>query len=256
MPTDALRPVLARDGIFNARDLGGLPAADGLVVRSRAVVRADALHRCGPASVKGLHDHGVRLVLDLRDDTEREHEGVFDGAGIDVEHLPVLDPAYTWDSGDLEPVDLLPHRYAEILTSFAPRFTAGLERIASAEGAVAYHCAVGKDRTGLLTALLLGVLGSPPEVIVADYARSARAGAVQVSWLWVFGSPAGQVDDRDLAEGVWSARPATMAATLARLDAQHGGVTGYLRDAGLGAEVVAELRARLLVPADASEPEE
>ena len=158
MPTTALRPVLARDGIFNVRDLGGTPVAGGRV-RPGVVVRADALHRCGTASVTGLHRHGIRLVLDLRDDTERDHEGVFDGAGIEVEHLPVLDPAYRWDHDTLAPGDQLAHRYREILGSFAPRFTAALERIADAPGGVAYHCAVGKDRTGLLTALLLGAAG-------------------------------------------------------------------------------------------------
>jgi protein-tyrosine phosphatase len=247
VPTDALRPLLARDGIFNARDLGGTPAAPGLVVRPHAVVRADALHRCAPASAHSLWEHGVRTVIDLRDDTERDHEGVFDGAGIDVVHLPVLDPAYRWDHDELAPRDVLVHRYAEILTSFASRFTAALEHLAGAHGGVAYHCAVGKDRTGLLTALLLGVLGSPREVIVADYARSSRAVAVQVNWLSWFGSPAGHVTDTDLDEGVWSARPEVMAATLDLLDDAHGGVDGYLRDAGLDDAVVASLRARLLV---------
>jgi hypothetical protein len=83
-------------------------------------------------------------------------------------------------------------------------------------------------------------------VIVEDYARSARAGAVQVSWLWAFGSPAGQVDDVDLFDGVWSARPATMVDTLRWLEAEHGGVAGYLAGAGLDAAVVSRLRSRLL----------
>jgi protein-tyrosine phosphatase len=246
MPTTALRPTLARDGIFNARDLGGTPVAAGGRVRPGLVVRADALHRCGPASAAGLRQHGVRLVLDLRDDTEREHEGVFDGAGIDVEHLPVLDPAYRWDHDTMAPSELLAHRYQEILGAFAPRFATALERIADAPGGVAYHCAVGKDRTGLLTALLLGALGSTDDVIVDDYALSARAGAVQVAWLWSYGSPAGRVDDVELFDGVWSARPATMERTLAWLATEHGGIPGYLRGAGLGDAVVTRLRSRLV----------
>lgn len=250
MPTDRLRPILARDGIFNARDLGGLAGAHGTVVRPGAVVRADALQRCGPESVRVLRRHGVTRVVDLRDDVEREHDGVFEGAGIDVLHLPVLDPAYTWDNRDVAvaPADVLRQRYAEILTSFAPRFTVALQAIAGSDGCVAYHCAVGKDRTGLLTALLLGALGSPREVIVSDYARSARVNALQVSWLWSNGLPAGRVSDEELSDGVWSARPSTMEATLDHLDAEHGGVTGYLRHAGLADDVVAGLRDRLLIP--------
>jgi protein-tyrosine phosphatase len=247
VPTDRLRPVLARDGIFNARDLGGIPGADGRIVRPGAVVRADALHRAGPDSAAGLHRHGVRLVLDLRGHAEQQEEGVFDGDGIDVEHLPVLDPAYRWEHEELAPRDVLPLRYAEILDGFAGRFADGLVRIAAAPGGVAYHCAVGKDRTGLLTMLLLGALGSPDDVVVADYARSARAGAVQVAWLFWLGSPEGVVAEEDLYEGVWSARPEVMEATLAHLRDRHGGVLGYLADAGVGDEVVEELRGRLLV---------
>ncbi len=245
MPTGALRITLARDGIFNARDLGGLPVGRGRRLRPGLVVRADALHRCGIESAAGLHDHGVRRVIDLRDTSERDHEGVFDGPDVEVLHLPVLDPAYRWDDEAMAPRDVLPHRYAEILTAFSPRFTAALESIAGAPGGVAYHCAVGKDRTGLLTALLLGSLGADRDVIVEDYARSARAVALQVNWLWIRQLPEGQVSEVEMAEGVWSARPETMAATLDRLDRDHGGVAGYLRDAGLDDGVVAELRARL-----------
>jgi protein-tyrosine phosphatase len=245
VPTGALRISLARDGVFNARDLGGLPAGDGRWVRPHVVVRADALHRCGPESARGLHDHGVRRVVDLRDAAERDHEGVFDGPGIEVRHVPVLDPAYRWEDDAMAPGEVLTHRYAEILAAFAPRFAEALADVASAPGGVAYHCAVGKDRTGLLTALLLGALGTPREVIVADYARSARVVALQVNWLWIRQLPEGQVSEVEMAEGVWSARPATMAATLDRLDREHGGVTGYLRDAGLGDDVVDELRSRL-----------
>ena len=114
-------------------------------------------------------------------------------------------------------------------------------------GAVAYHCAVGKDRTGLVTALLLSSLGVPDDAIVADYVRSAAATAVQVQWLWAFGMPGGNTSDEDLAIGVWSARPATMATTLEWLATEHGGAERYLAEQGLDAEVFGVLRAGLLV---------
>lgn len=257
MPTDALRPSLARDGVFNARDLGGLPLAGGAVVRPGALVRADALHRCSTASAVALRDHGVRLVLDLRDDSEREAEGVFEGPGVEVEHHPVLDPAYRWDTEVPPPPEGLPdgasvvlaHRYAEILDAFADRFVAAVGRIATTEGGVAYHCAIGKDRTGLLTALLLGVLGAGRDTIVADYARSARATPIQVNWLVLYGMPTSEVEEEQLDTGVWSARPATMVATLDHLDRTHGGPEQYLLDHGLAAGVPDVLRQRLVAPA-------
>ena len=123
----------------------------------------------------------------------------------------------------------------------------GIELVAEAPGGVAYHCAVGKDRTGLLTALLLGALGVDEDTIVADYARSSLAITVQATWALIYGVYDRPVTDEDLESGVWSARPDTMRATLAWLRAEHGGVEGYLMAAGLAPEVPEALRARLLV---------
>jgi protein-tyrosine phosphatase len=261
VPTVHLRPVLARDGVFNVRDLGGLVTSDGLTVRPRLLLRADALQRCRDRSAAGLAAYGIRTVLDLRDVGERERAGVFGdklegpvhlpgGARVDVPvlHHPVLDPTYEWDHPDLPRSELLPHRYQEILESFHERFCGALVEIAGAGGGVAFHCAIGKDRTGLLAMLLLGLLGVPDEAIIEDYVRSARAVPVQVNWMWSFGLPEGAVDDEDLSVGLWSARAVTMRRTLDWLRAVHGGASGYLREVGLGDDVAAALRGRLLAP--------
>ncbi len=250
MPTLRQRALLARDGIFNVRDLGGMPVRGGVVARRR-VLRGDALHRAG-ASVTVLHDLGVARVLDLRDEVERKEEGVLAADGLEVQHHPVLDPRFPWADDEVEdPAELMAHRYREILTAFGPRFATALTALAevacdTGRGAVAYHCAVGKDRTGLLTALLLGVLGADREVVVADYARSSAATAVQVSWLWSLGHPEGQVDDEELRTGMWSARPETMRATLEWLEVELGGFEGYLTDSGVSGDVIEALRATLV----------
>lgn len=244
-----LRPSLARDGIFNLRDLGGTPADGDSVVRDHLLVRADALQLSSAETARALHEHGIRRVLDLRDDSERSETGTFHpAAGLDIEvvHLPVLDPTYEWEVLDVPRDALLAHRYADILMSFGDRFATAVRTVAEADGGVAFHCAVGKDRTGLLAMLLLGALGSPREAIVADYVRSARAGAVQVARLKVLGLRYGDIDDEEISIGVWSARAVTMESTLDRLDVAHGGIEGYLQSVGVDADVVAALRARLL----------
>jgi len=251
MPHSSLRPGLARDGIVNLRDLGGTPAADGQVVRERVLLRSDALQRSSHETAIALHRHGVRRVLDLRDDSERDESGVFIAAEdhtIEVFHVPVVDPAYSWALDDVDIDHVLAHRYADILEQFGDRFRTAVELVATADGGVAYHCAVGKDRTGLLTLLLLGVLGTPRDAIVADYVRSARVNVLQVARLRVIGHPAGGATDEDLAVGVWSARPETIEATIDLLDDRHGGAVGYLRDAGVDDDVVSVLRDRLLRP--------
>lgn len=268
MPTELLRPVLARDGIFNTRDLGGLPAASGRVVAPRRIIRADALQRAR-GSVTALRDHGIVRVLDLRDEREREHSGVLVAEGIDVQHHPVLDPTFAWHSeADTELSQLLVLRYRDILEAFGPRLGGAVTSIAevvtgppsidatgaSTGAAVAFHCAVGKDRTGLLAALLLSTLGVDPQVIAQDYARSSAATAVQVQWLWSFGMPGGEATDDDMALGVWSARPETMLVTLDWIRTRHGGVESYLASQGVDGDVPAALRSALLVEAVSGGP--
>jgi protein-tyrosine phosphatase len=112
---------------------------------------------------------------------------------------------------------------------------------------VAYHCAIGKDRTGLLTAVLLSILGVDDQVIAADYAKSSAATAVQVQWLWSFGLPGGETNDQDLEIGIWSARPETMLRTLVYLDDEFGGAEQYMIEQGLERDAINTLREALLL---------
>ncbi len=243
------RTVLGRSGIFNARDLGGLPAADG-TVRFGLLVRGDALHRARPDAAQGLADRGVSLVLDLRDAAERDTTAVFAHPDVVTEHRPVLDEAWSWEDEDHDHLPtLLEQRYRSILTQFGGRLAATVQRVADHDGGTAFHCAVGKDRTGLLAALLLGALGVPDDRVVADYARSANATAVQTTWLRYLGRPEGDVRPDELALGLWSARPVTMQHTLEFLHAEFGGATGYLAEHGAGPDTVDQLRQRLVLPA-------
>lgn len=255
MAVPEIRAELARDGIFNTRDLGGLTTSDGSEVRYGRVVRADALHRLNRAKEEFARA-GVTRVIDLRDDTERERAGVLDIDGIEVLHQSMLDPAFGWiDKDEILPTELLRTRYREILSSFGDRLAASLDAIATVvadgvepSGAVAFHCALGKDRTGLLSAMLLSILGVRTEQIVADYTRSANATAVQIQWLWSFGYVDGEALDVDLREGLWSARPETMTATLEWVEDEFGGFDNYVLDQGVGSQVLDSLRGRLLVP--------
>ena len=258
MPTTAQRARLARDGIFNLRDLGGIPLRDGRVLARGRVLRGDSLHRAR-SSVEVLGELGVVRVLDLRDDQERAEEGVLDTEGLDVQHHPVIDPRFAWaDESHEDAATLLAHRYREILVAFGARFATALGSIAELvssrpKGAVAYHCAVGKDRTGLLSALLLGALGAEDDAVVADYVRSGGANAVQLSWLWSLGHPEGSASDEDLYVGLWSARPETMRSTLDWLRDEFGGAAGYLEQSGVPAEVMEALEVGLVAGPDEQE---
>jgi protein-tyrosine phosphatase len=166
----------------NARDLGGLPLVGGGAVRPGALVRSDTVDRLDADGWTALCDHGVRTVIDLRNDDELQPVG---GRPPAVETLVLAhdgleeDPAFwatMWDDPRFgSPLYFPPH-----LERFPHRSARVLHAIAHAKpGGVLVHCQGGRDRTGLICALALTVAGAEPEAIADDYARSFEGAAAQ-----------------------------------------------------------------------------
>lgn len=156
-------------GVLNLRDVGGYPAAAGQI-RWGTLLRSDALHRLDAAGVAWLARTGVRTVIDLRTDAEAEHApSALAGLAARREHVSLL-------HGDLDslPVDLeAVYRY--LITHCGAAIAAAVRALA-APGALpaVVHCSAGKDRTGIVVALVLDTVGVPDAVIAADYALTAR----------------------------------------------------------------------------------
>jgi protein-tyrosine phosphatase len=225
----------------NVRDLGGLPAAGGAHIRDRALIRADSLDRLSPESLKLLEDEPISLILDLRNA----------GEGGNRRHPFEGDPRY-------RPMPLIDPRRERVREERAKRtlgaiYSSGLDRnarcivdimaaIADApEGAVVVHCAVGKDRTGMIVALTLSAAGVPDEVIAEDYAFSAECLREEFD---AFLSGFEGAELAHLAERM-SAEPATILQMLAHARENYGGVEEYLLAKGLGADRLERLRKRL-----------
>jgi len=219
---------------MNVRDLGGLPTADGRIIRRGALVRADALDRLSPEGWAALEAHGVRTVIDLRNDDELGEDAALRPPGLTTLHLPLdgLEDHDFWQHWLGRPEFGTPHYYGPWLERFPDRAARVLAAIARAEGGgVAYHCGIGRDRTGLVTMLVLAALGVPPELIVEDYARSE-----------------GRVPPSPELDAFWAAHPSTpggvLAGVLARVDPG-----AYLEPGDLSA-----LRARALSAAGRRSP--
>ncbi|MBB4753724.1 tyrosine-protein phosphatase [Actinoplanes lobatus] len=162
------------DGCWNVRDLGGLPAGDGRAVRHGAVVRADSLDRLSPAGWVSLHDHGIRTVVDLREPDEWT-AAVTRPEGITVVRVPLddNDDAEFWYSIIDDDVDGTPLYYRPFLERKAARCVAAVTVVARAvPGGVVVHCGIGRDRTGLVSLLLLALAGVGAEAIIDDYTVS------------------------------------------------------------------------------------
>ena len=171
---------LAWDGCVNVRDLGGLRTADGRAVRRGAVVRADALDRLTSAGWDALVAHGVRTVVDLRNDDELGVDRSPRPAVVRTVSLPLdgVEDREFWDVWSVLPAFGTPEYYAPWLERFPERAVAAVRAVAWADpGGVAVHCGLGRDRTGLLALLLLCVLGVEASVIADDHALSDAAAA-------------------------------------------------------------------------------
>jgi hypothetical protein len=233
------------DGLINARDLGGSPTIDGGAIRPGALVRSDSLSSLTPAGADALVAHGVRTVVDLRmpvevDDRPNPFAAPGDH-GITYHNVSFIDPA-------AEPpteVATLAEDYARMLRQFGPQVADAVTTIARADaGGVLIHCAAGKDRTGLIVALLLGALGVAPEVIAEDYAlTAANLEAEEARWLE---EGPGSREERELTLGRWRARPEVMLEVLSDVEASFGGPAGYLLEIGVTPEDLDRLRARFV----------
>ncbi len=233
------------DGCLNVRDLGGLATEDGSRTRFGVVIRADNVRRLRDYETLGRH--GVTRVVDLR----FADELALDPAGalpVQHVHVPLLEfnPAYfaRLDERALasEPAEYLEWSYLDFLERFRENFGAVVRAIADAEGAVCVHCVGGRDRTGLVTALLLRLAGVPIADAAEDYALSEAALAEDHA-RWVDEAPDDEERRRRL---IFAVAPASsMRGVLEELEGRHGSVREYLLGAGVPPEELDALRDRL-----------
>ncbi len=189
----------------------------------------------------------MRTIVDLRRDDELERDAPLD-VPVDVVRVP-LDNSY---HGELQEVwrqegdhDAGVYAaYVRMIELLSPNFARAIETITEApEGGVVVHCFAGKDRTGLTCALLLRLVGVGIEDIAEDYGLSAgNIRPIIEPWA----EAAGDEQERALRLRIGSSPPQVMADVLAELERRHGGVRGYLLEAGATDHALDAARARLL----------
>lgn len=246
------------DGPVNFRDVGGYRTADGSTVRWREVYRADALHEMSDRDAQIVfEDLEIGLVIDLR--SEREVDLVGTGpvgsSGATWVHLSVIDetqPAQDTWRALLEDVPMS-ERYSRILGQAGPRFVEALELIAESSVPLVFHCTAGKDRTGILAALLLGALGVPDAEIAQDYAATSEVlHTIESRYLARAEDPRfsshfeGLPGWREQARKLMTADADTMHRVLGELRANDRSIEEWLTENGLSAGTTSLLRSRLL----------
>ncbi|MHB1929434.1 MAG: tyrosine-protein phosphatase [Acidimicrobiales bacterium] len=223
------------EGCFNFRDLGGYRSADGRRVRWRVLFRADGLHRLTPGDLRSLRELGLRTVIDLRTADEVNDRGRLDAdPGLRYHHLPMFDVLPPAEELPLwERPEFVAAEYRRMLAAGSATVARVLELLADpAAYPVAYHCFAGKDRTGIMSAVVLELLGVADEDIVADYALSRQGMARMLAW-WRERSPDRAAEIDASASAIAAAEPASMAAFLDSFRADHGSAEAYAATLGL-----------------------
>ena len=229
------------EGLVNFRDLGGIPAAGG-VIRPGRLFRSDSLGYATESDAARLVDAGLATIVDLRDTVEVDEfgRGPLASAPITYIGLPCTDSI---------PAESRSEYYFRLLALQGPALADLVRRLSAPDSLPAVvHCHIGCDRTGIVSAMLLGLAGVSDEDICVDYARSTRASAAIRE----------RSEDRRRHLGLplmgqayydaWEPQPATMAAALDLVAREWRDMSGWASAFGLTIDDVAALRAALVDP--------
>jgi protein-tyrosine phosphatase len=230
-------PFIPVEGMSNLRDVGGYPLESGGRVRSGLLFRGSAPGDLTPAGAEQIAKLGLRTIVDLREPAELDQLPSPDVDGWITTHNPIYR-----NRVDVNGVRDLGTLYSKILRECTDSVVAAVEKLAEPDALPALvHCSLGKDRTGVVIAIVLSVLGVPDDVVAEDYRRTDDAftveerntrfqraveiGFSQQQVATLFGSP-----------------PEVARELLAEVRDEFGSTEGYLRTQGVSADTIAALR--------------
>lgn len=235
---------LLLETMFNVRDLGGYPTRDGSITSFGKFIRADAPFRLNEHDLQTLLQLPVTTVIDLRSPSENNQENYRLNASPDVDYfnIPLLGfdmmaSIMAMNDSD-DPYIAVPDLYIRMLEKAQEPIGDVITRLARAKsGACLFHCTHGKDRTGIIAALLLMLASVRDQDIIADYQVSAT---YLKPWFDTFiqGLPAEIMH-------FFRTEPENMEKTLEYFHQNYRSVDQYLNNCGVDASDIARLRQKL-----------
>ena len=237
-----------RSGMQNFRDVGGLSTSAGGEIRRGVLYRSDAPRRGDPAPAGVAWPPAT--VIDLRSVEEREREHPLASAGSDVRSIPLMAEAGIVRLAEAPPARAtgVADLYRRTLTRVGPAFASVARLIGASAGPTLVHCTAGKDRTGLVVAVVLSAAGVADGEIVGDYVRTQ---ANMEGVIERIATTPGLAEGAALVRRIEQTQPeiltapaSAIVAALALIDAA-GGAAAWLAGHGLTDAELAQLRARL-----------
>jgi protein-tyrosine phosphatase len=235
--------------VFNFRDVGGLTTADGRRVRSGRLFRSDSLGGLREADREVVARLGVHTVIDLRQPVEIDsYRRAPEWSCRSWRHIPLNNPVWRHEdySAEAGVTAFLVARYLEMLEHTGPELVEAIRIIADpGSGPTVVHCLGGRDRTGVIVALVLELLGVPEDQIAADYTLTELGMQRFTDW-----AAAHRPDLAPLEPYIALTPAIAMSTFLAELRARYGSAREYLLGQGLTTTEIDELRACLLEGAE------
>ncbi|WP_298209368.1 tyrosine-protein phosphatase [Ferrimicrobium sp.] len=249
MTTDLPSQFLPWEGLYNLRDLGGYTTIDGRATRRGLLFRSEAFFRLSNRSRSQLFAKlHLRTVIDLRSDEERQQQGYVETTqGQRLLHLPLIDVSVASEL-DRTDRDYLAKVYRAILTSQSDSLRGAMSAIVNPDNwPLLFHCAAGKDRTGIVAMLTLAIAQVSDAQVATDYALT------QYALRRVLAANDPEIDKaswKDLPPSVVASTPETALQTLSFLQHTYGSVADYLVALGLEPAQLAKFGETFTTPMD------
>ncbi len=229
-------------GAYNVRDLGGYPTKEGKTTKYKSFLRADSLANLNADDRKYLYDYGVRLVIDLRAEAEtKRNPDAIDHQAMEYINFPLLDNIQSSFLQGNMPGNMS-EMYVQLVENSKPTLAAVLRKLAECGGCALYHCTAGKDRTGVMTMLLLTLAGVDIDTVVADYSITEE----YMQPVFTQQKKMIQAAGIEVPDFVFQSKPAFMRKLIKYIEQQYHTTENYLLQAGLNEPVIEKLRHKLI----------
>jgi protein-tyrosine phosphatase len=245
--------LLTVEGTYNVRDLGSFAVGTNSATRNRRLIRAGNLDQLSLLAQQQLIAYGVKTVIDLRDEWETQQFPNVFAQFTTVKYLSLplignqLSNNESWKTEN-ENFTLLHELYIKYLEHCKMQIGTIISTIADSEAAIVVHCYAGKDRTGIITALVLGAVGVSDDLIAEDYAQSKS----QIMHLIEQWREYALQHNRDMQrlERDSGSEPITILSVLDYAKLHYGSVSDYLRACGVTDRQLTRLTSLLVEPND------
>ncbi len=220
---------------YNTRDIGGYSTSDGGCLAWGRIIRSDCPFEVSSADRAGFEALNISDVIDLRTQEQAMREPSY---FRDSESVMYHNISFINGNGTPESEESIAATYLKMMEE-KETIRHILRIISESKGTVFYHCVVGKDRTGIVTAIIMSICGVSVEDIIADY---------QLSETYIY-DPISDYKSKhpELPEWVGRSKPEYMRECLRNLYKKYGSFENYLNVLEISDKVINGIRKKLIL---------